>query len=122
MKIMNRRAMNGILADTMRSLQSQYRKTRSNIWRYAAEVLSRPSRRRVAVNLNKINRLAKDGDVILVPGKILGNGMLTKKVTLVAFSFSQTAIEKIRSSGSTYKTIEDEIRENPQGSNIKIIT
>jgi len=121
-KIMNRRAMNGILAGTMRSLQSQYRKTRSNIWRYAAEVLSRPSRRRVAVNLNKINRLAKDGDVILVPGKILGNGMLTKKVTLVAFSFSQTAIEKIRSSGSTYKTIEDEIRENPQGSNIKIIT
>ncbi|MCE4607784.1 MAG: 50S ribosomal protein L18e [Caldisphaeraceae archaeon] len=119
---MNRRAMNGILAGTMKSLQSQYRKTKSNIWRYAAEVLSRPSRRRVAVNLNKINRFARDGDVILVPGKILGNGVLTKKVTLVAFSFSQTAIEKIRSAGSTYKTIEDEIRENPQGSNIKIIT
>ncbi len=53
-----------------------------------AEALSKPSRQRVTVNLGKINRIAKDGETIIIPGKLLGTGMLEKDVTIIAWQYS----------------------------------
>ncbi len=118
---MRREVTNEVLLNTIRNLRKQYANTKSRIWLYAAELLSKPKRRRVSVNLNKINRLANDNDVILIPGKVLGDGRLNKKVTIIAFSFSKEAIEKIRSSGSNYITIEEALKKYPEGKNIKIL-
>lgn len=86
-----------------------------------AELLSRSSRRRVAVNLSKISRYAGDGEIVVVPGKVLGSGTLTKKVTIAALSFSLTALEKIKSSGGRALTIRDLLKENPSGRGVRII-
>ncbi len=90
-------------------------------WARVAELLSRPTRRRVAVNLSKINRYAEEGEMVVVPGKVLGAGTLEKKVTIAAYSFSATALEKIRASGSRAITLEEAVRENPRASRVRII-
>jgi len=38
----------------------------------------------------------KEGETVVVPGKVLNVGELTKKVEVAAFSFSQSAEEKIK--------------------------
>lgn len=112
---------NEVLVNVIKSLKKQYANTKSNVWLYVANILSRPARRRVAVNLNKINRYANENDVIIVPGKVLGSGRLNKKVTIAAFSFSKEATEKIRSSGSNSITLDEAIKMYPEGKNVKII-
>jgi large subunit ribosomal protein L18e len=96
-------------------------KTKSPFWRRVYELLNRPARKRVVVNISKINRYAQDGDVIVVPGKVLGSGELEKKVTVAAFSFSYTALEKIEAAGGRAVHILEMVKENPRGSNMKII-
>lgn len=71
----------------------------------------------VAVNLADIEKLFKDGDVVnlktlgergFVKGrklllKVLGNGNLTKKVTIEADAISETAKEKLQKAKVTYR-------------------
>ncbi len=103
------------------TLKKYSREFKAPIWRDVAEYLSRPTRKRVEVNLSRINRYAKDGDVVVVPGKVLGSGTLSRKVTVAAWRFSRSAYEKIRKVGEAI-TIEELLRRNPSGSNVKIIT
>ena len=73
------------------------------IWKSVAwDLLKNPRE----VNLNKINRYTKDGDVVIVPGKVLGYGELNHKVTVVAYSFSKSAIEKINKNGKAIDILE----------------
>lgn len=91
------------------------------VWRAVAYHLSKPRRERVEVNLSRINRYAEDGDMVVVPGKVLGSGELTKKVTVAAWKFSRTAMVKLRSAGEAI-TIEELLQRNPEGKGVKIIT
>ncbi len=80
------------------------------------------SRRRVReVNLSRIQRYADENEVIFVPGKVLGHGMLTKQLTVGAFSFSKSAIEKIKAVGGRPLLLEDFLKEYGNGSGVKII-
>jgi large subunit ribosomal protein L18e len=92
-------------------------KNEVKIWKKVANELEKPTRRRRHVNLYEIDEHSNDGDTILVPGKVLATGELTKQVKVVAFSFSQKAEEKLKDSSS----IQTLIKENPKGSNVKII-
>ncbi len=109
----------------MRMLITQLRKAsrtyNAPVWRAVADLLERPRRRRVEVNLSKINRYANEGEMVVVPGKVLGAGRLDKKVTIAAFGFSRTALEKIKASGSRAITISDALKENPRGRGVRII-
>jgi large subunit ribosomal protein L18e len=102
-------------------LKKEGKKNNSKFWLYVAELLSRPTRKRVEVNLSKLNKYTKDGDTVIVPGKLLGYGMINKKITVAAWRYSLNAKEKLEKSGIKILTIEDLLKENPKGSNIKII-
>jgi large subunit ribosomal protein L18e len=104
-----------------RELRKASNKYKVRIWRRVAELLLRPRRRRVEVNLSKINRYTKDGDVVIVPGKVLGAGLLTKPVTVAALAFSESSLRKIKDAGGRAITIEQLLKENPKGRNVKII-
>ncbi len=106
----------------LRKTIDELMKTKSPAWKRVAELLMRPSRKRVVVNVSKINRYAQDGDVVVVPGKVLGAGELEKKITVAALSFSYTALEKITQSGSKALHIYELVKENREGKGIKIIT
>ena len=105
----------------LRKTLDELRKTKTPFWRRVEELLSRPARERVVVNLSKINRYAREGDVVVVPGKVLGAGELDKKVTIAAFSFSYTAIEKITQAGGKAIHISELVKENPKGKDLKVI-
>ena len=62
-----------------------------------ATQLSLPSRKQAAVNLDKIN-LSK-AEVVIVPGKVLSGGEMTRKCKVYALKFSKTAEEKLKKAG-----------------------
>lgn len=102
-------------------LRTVARKNKAPIWRAVAEELEKPRRKRRAVNVGRINRYTKPGDVVVVPGKVLGAGILDHPVTVAAYRFSELALEKIRSAGGRAITIKQLVSEYPSGSGVKII-
>ena len=105
----------------VRLLRKKAKENNSNIWRRVAELLEKPKRDRVAVNLSRINRYTVKDDVVVVPGKTLSAGVLNHPVTVAAFSFSKKAKEKIERAGGKCLKIEELLSQNPKGSNVKII-
>jgi len=91
----------------IRQLEKLSDKTDKAIWEKVSEILSRPRRKRVAVNIGKINRLANDGEIIIVPGRVLGGGLLEKKLVVIAEGFSKTAWQKILDNGGKPYTFYD---------------
>lgn len=102
-------------------LEKAGKKNDAPIWKRAAFYLLKPKRQRMEVNLNRINRIAVEGDVLLVPGKVLGIGKLTKKVKIAAYSFSKSAIENIKKTGSESISIEKLVLANPKGAKIRLL-
>jgi large subunit ribosomal protein L18e len=87
-----------------------------------AKKLEKPRRKRIEVNLSKINRVCKENEIIVVPGKVLSTGELKKPLTIAAASFSMAALEKIKKAGGRVLTITELIKENPKGKGVRIIT
>ncbi len=102
-------------------LEKTARINNAKIWRRVAEILRRPRRRRVAVNVWKLGKYAEGSTAIIVPGVVLGYGKLNKPVKVAALKFSSKAREKIIEAGGKVLTIENLIRENPKGSGVRII-
>ncbi len=94
---------------------------KKNKWLDVAGILSSPKINRVNVNLNKINENAKEGETVVVPGKVLSQGEIDKKIKVVAFSFSEKAKEKILKAKGEVSTILEEIKKNPDAKGIKIL-
>ncbi len=83
------------------------KRSKKPFWLRVAELLERPRRKRVAVNLGKIDKIAKEGKIVVVPGKVLGTGQLTKPVVIAAFSYSKKAKEMIEKANSKALTIKE---------------
>jgi large subunit ribosomal protein L18e len=90
-------------------------------WTEIAEILSSPRINKISMNLDKINETAKEGETIIIPGKVLSEGDLDKKIKIVAFNFSEKAKEKISKSKGEFSTILEEIKKNPEAKNVRII-
>ncbi len=90
------------------------------LWKRVAEDLNKPSRQRRIVNIFKIDANASDGETVLVPGKVLGEGELTKKVNVVALSASDEAKAKINKSGS-FLTISEFVKKHPKPSKVRLL-
>lgn len=91
------------------------------IWRDIAQRLEKPTKHRIVVNLSRIDRYAKANDTVLVPGKLLAAGTITKPVKVAAYSFSAQAIEKIVAAGGECLSLESLVENNPSGTNVKIL-
>ena len=93
------------LIELINKLNKQSKSEDAAIWKDVADRLS----------------YAVADETILVPGKVLSNGELDKKVNVVALKFSAKAQEKIESAGGECISIDEIIETNPKGSNIRII-
>lgn len=109
---------NFVLVETLRSAK----KAGSPFWLQTASILSAPRRNKIAVNLNEIEKATKEGDSVVVPGKILSQGEVSKKVAIVAFAFSGKAKEKLLKTKSQAVTILDEIKKNPEGKGLRLFS
>jgi large subunit ribosomal protein L18e len=108
--------LNNLIAD----LKSAARDTGAGVWKDVAERLDAPRRTHAEVNLGRIERYAQEDETVVVPGKVLGSGVLQKEVTVAAVDFSGTAQTKIEQVGETLK-LEQALEENPDGSNVRVI-
>jgi len=90
-------------------------------WEEVAGILSGPRVNKLGINLDRINKEAKEGDIIVVPGKVLAEGDVSKKIKVVAFGFSEKAKEKILKAKGEVLTIIEEIKKNPEAKGIKVI-
>jgi len=102
-------------------LISELRKYKKPIWKAVAEKLNSPRRRKVCVNVSKINRYTNPNDIVVVPGKVLGCGELEHPVTIGAFKASEKAKEKIKNSKGKLLSISELAKKHPKGTGIKII-
>jgi large subunit ribosomal protein L18e len=92
---MRRRMTNPDLISTIRKLKKKSKSEGAALWEALAEDLEKAKRRRVAVNLSRLNRNTAEEEVVAVPGKVLGSGELDHPLTVAAFGFSETAKGKI---------------------------
>jgi len=111
---------NVVLSNLIRDLKTLSSKEDARIWKRVASDLEEATRRRRIVNISRINRYAKKDETVVVPGKVLGTGTLSQKVTVAAFQFSKSAKEKIKEAGSAI-TIHELIKINPKGEKVRII-
>ena len=111
------RKNNEDLVETIRAAK----KTGSKFWMKVASILSAPRRQKVAVNLNDIDKITKEGDSMVVPGKVLSQGDVSKKIAVVAFAFSDKTKEKLLKTKSQAITIMEEIKKNPKAKGVRIL-
>ncbi|MGC8495732.1 MAG: 50S ribosomal protein L18e [Candidatus Micrarchaeia archaeon] len=74
-------------------------------WKRALELAAVPARRRASVNLYKLSKNTKEGDAVIVPGKVLSVGKLDHSISIAAMQFSKSALEKLKASKCSVKTI-----------------
>ena len=112
---------NPILKQLIEDLKKKSIELRSPFLKDIAEKLNKPRRKRIEVNLAHIERHTKEGDIVIVPGVVLGYGELSKPITVSAWRFSKQAKEKIKKSKSKALSIRELIKINPRGSRVKIM-
>lgn len=93
----------------------------NRFWKRIAEDIKKPSRQRREVNLYTIEQNTQDNETIIVPGKVLSMGNLTKKVTIAALNFSAEAQKKIIAAKGRTMSIKELLHQNPEGKKIKIV-
>ncbi len=104
---------NQALFDLIRDLKAVSAKLGVNVYKAAPATLAGPASRRPEVNMSRIEKYANDGETIVVPGKVLGSGILSKKVTIAAYTASEGAIAKIEASGSKFVSLKEYISKKP---------
>jgi len=90
-------------------------------WNGIGKMVSGSTRRYSSVNLSDIDKQTSAGDTVIIPGKVLGSGQLSKKVRICALGFSDSAREKLGKHKGEIVTILEEIHKNPKAEGLKVI-
>ena len=88
-------------------------------WFKVAEILASPRKNHKEVNLNDLDKI--DSKIIVVCGKVLSQGEVSKKRKIVAYKFSERAKEKLIKAGCEVGSIIDEIKSNKDAKEVIII-
>ncbi len=90
-------------------------------WLEVAGILSSPRANMINMNLDELDKQVKDGETVIVPGKILSQGDLTKKIKIIALAFSGKAKEKILKAKGETSFILEEIKKNPDAKGLRLL-
>ncbi len=112
---------NPALLELIHELKKQSNENDVRIWKDIAIRLEKPSRNWPEVNLDRISKYTNDKETALIPGKVLSTGDITKKLSIAAWSFSEKSKDKIEKAGGKCLTIEELLKDNPKGKDIRIL-
>ncbi len=90
-------------------------------WRNVASKISMSRRQESSMNLFEIDKISKEGDTVVICGKVLGLGSLSKKIRICALQFSESARAKVKSSKGEIVMLSEEIKKNPKAHGVKIL-
>lgn len=113
--------INQLVLSMVKELKTASAKNKAPIWSKLAVMAQKPTIAKRLVNVGKINNVTKENDVIVVPGKVLGTGNISHKITLCSFSISTSAAQKILSAGGKIIGYSEMISKFPTGKGVKII-
>src|SRR5436190_24710 len=87
-----RRPTNPELLSAIGYLMKAGKQYQTPLWITIASFLGKSRRTRIVLNLGQVSKNLKGGEVIAVPGKVLGSGEPKEKLTIAAFKFSPRAL------------------------------
>jgi large subunit ribosomal protein L18e len=90
-------------------------------WNKIAKIVSGSKRKYSSLNIGEIENQTSEGDTVVVPGKVLGSGNISKRVRICALRFSDGAKEKLKRNKSEMVSLLDEIKKNPRMDGVKIL-
>jgi large subunit ribosomal protein L18e len=91
------------------------------LWKRLAIDLEKPTRSRRVVNLTRIDRNSNKNELVVVPGKVLGAGEITKSVIVAAWQFSGQAREKIIKAKGDCMSLQELLAKKPKLSEVRIL-
>lgn len=115
------RIKNDQLTGLITALKTLAIEKKGALWKTIAVELAKPTRRKREVNIYKLENHTKEGDIIIVPGKVLGSGALSKKLTVAALQFSESAKQKIQSNKGEVLSIEELMKKHPDAKGVRIM-
>lgn len=89
-------------------------------WFPLAKLLSGSTKKYPSFNLSEINELAKEG-IVVIPGKVLGSGSISKKVSIYALSFSSSAQAKLAQAKIESGSIASLIEKNKKATGVQVL-
>ena len=119
-KKINRKS-NSSLVKTIAELKEASRKNDAPLWRSIATKLEGSSRNWPSVNVSRLEYHVNKNGKAIIPGKLMGTGIVTKKMTVAAYSFTESAREKINSAGGKCLTYNELIKKTPKGTDVVVI-
>jgi large subunit ribosomal protein L18e len=114
------RKANTILRNTIILLERKARSGQVGLWKDAARYLASGAANWPEVNVARLSRIS-GASAVFVPGKVLGTGVLEKKLNVGAFSFSASAKAKIERAGGKALTVEEFVEKYPEGSGVALV-
>jgi large subunit ribosomal protein L18e len=80
------------------------------LWKRLHYLVAVPSRKRTSINLYKIDRYTKEGDNVVVPGKVLSTGQITHRFNIAAVEFSGGALKTLKEANCKIIDIKDMVK------------
>ncbi len=112
---------NQVVIRMANDLRKASAKNDAPIWGKPAEYALKPSIARRDINLNRISQLTKENDTVVFPGKVLGTGNVSHKITLCSFSISNSAAAKVVENGGKIISYLELIKQNPTGKGVVLL-
>jgi len=109
------------LSNTIWTLRNALKKNKVPIWKAVIRELSRSRSNRKEVNVGQLAHVTKDKEVVIVPGKILGSGEISHKLTVWCINISEVATRKILDAGGKILPLDSLIKKYPDGKGVRII-
>ncbi|MGB9168878.1 MAG: 50S ribosomal protein L18e [Nitrososphaeraceae archaeon] len=107
--------------NTKSNLRNAYKRSGSPIWKSIEKKFKSSRSNRSEVNVSKLDNITKEGDIVIVPGKVLGSGIINHKIILSSFSISVAAMKKVIDCGGEFITINELVEQYPDGKGVRII-
>jgi large subunit ribosomal protein L18e len=107
--------------NTKSNLRNAYKRSGSPIWKSIEKKFKSSRSNRSEVNVSKLDNITKEGDIVIVPGKVLGSGIINHKIILSCFAISVTAMKKVIDCGGEVITINELVEQYPDGKGVRII-
>ncbi len=118
---MKKKNENPVLKNTINELRKVMVEKNRAFWESIIERISSPRSRMASVNVGKISKLTKGNDVILVPGKLLGDGLIGHPVTVGVLSASKSAVKKVSEAGGSVVDLIELAKKYPDGSRVTVM-
>lgn len=117
----SRMLITSLIQDNIWTLRRAFKKNKAPIWRALERELSRPRRNRREINIGALAEKTDDGQVIVVPGKLLGSGEIGHKLTVCAITISESASKKIIAGGGKLVSLSSLVEQFPEGKGVRLI-